>query len=124
MVAVFVCVCPFRIWNSFRLVSVETGQSRFSVLISSPQGYLSQDSFCLHEKSEGERVVTVCLTHYSQVSRKCILLLKHVLLPTRQTCVLLMELLNANRVCLRTESPVTFSQVSGPLVWLTDYIGK
>lgn len=83
MVAVFVCVCPFRIWNSFRLVSVETGQSRFSVLISSPQGYLSQDSFCLHEKLEGERVVTVCLTHYSQVSRKCILLLKHVLLPTR-----------------------------------------
>nr|KAF6401466.1 hypothetical protein HJG63_009567 [Rousettus aegyptiacus] len=32
----------------------------------SPCGYLSQDSFCLHEKSEGERVVTVCLTHYSQ----------------------------------------------------------
>ncbi|KAI5185458.1 hypothetical protein MUG91_G342n5 [Manis pentadactyla] len=36
----------------------------------SPCGHISQDFFCLYkEKSEGERILTECLTSYSQVGR-------------------------------------------------------
>ena len=52
-----------------------TGQPEFSGFVSSTQGCLFQDFFCLYEeKSEGERTVTGCLTNYFQVSRKFILL--------------------------------------------------
>lgn len=80
-----VCVHLELVWNGFQACECgNCGQPGFSGFISSPQGRLSQDFFCLHkEKSEGEKTVAGSLTNYSQVSRKYVLLLKCMLLPTR-----------------------------------------